>query len=127
MLELQRQLASLGYWLGTPDGTYGGLTQQAVTALQKAAGLSRDGVFGPQTAGALARGTRPAAHSGSGHVVEIDRARQLLMLVSNGHVDTVLNTSTGSGATYTVDGQTSLAVTPAGTYHVFRQVNGSDR
>ena len=127
MLALQRQLGSLGYWVGTPDGAYGELTQQAVVALQKAAGLPRDGVFGPRSAAALARGIQPSARTSSGHVVEINLARQLLLLVTNGHVDTVLNTSTGSGASYTVDGSTHIAVTPTGSYRIFRQVDGSDR
>ncbi|HEU5426654.1 MAG TPA: L,D-transpeptidase family protein [Actinocrinis sp.] len=127
VLALQRQLGSLGYWVATPDGTYGELTAQAVVAVQKAAGLSRDGVYGPRTAAALARATRPTAHSGSGHVIEIDLARQLLLLVTNGHVDTVLDTSTGSGAAYTVSGETHIAVTPTGSYRIFRQVDGSDR
>ncbi len=127
VLDLQRQLNALGYWLGTPNGAYGQLTAQAVTALQKAAGLPRDGVFGPLTAQALARGIRPAARSASGHVIEVDLARQVLLIVTNGSVDTVLDTSTGSGATYTVDGQTALAVTPTGVYRIFRQVDGSDR
>ena len=37
--RLQQDLNAAGYWLGTPDGTYGHLTSQAVMALQKSAGL----------------------------------------------------------------------------------------
>lgn len=44
VLALQRRLHRLGYWLGAPDGTYGELTEQAVTAFQKVEGLPRDGV-----------------------------------------------------------------------------------
>ena len=44
---LQRDLTNLKYWLGTVDGSFGHLTQQAVYAIQKAAGLTRDGVVGP--------------------------------------------------------------------------------
>ena len=51
--DLQTRLSRLGYWLGTPDGVYGALTTQAVYAVQKAAGLSRDGVVGPRTWPAL--------------------------------------------------------------------------
>ena len=61
--RLQRRLDELGYWTGDSDGTYGPLTEQAVLALQKAAGLSRDGVAGPRTLAALERGVRPAARS----------------------------------------------------------------
>src|SRR5579862_7663502 len=66
---LQVYLTSLGYWLGTPDGTFGDSTQQAVWALQKAAGLSADGVVGPKTAAALAAGVVPKPRPTSGYVV----------------------------------------------------------
>lgn len=36
VLALQQQLVALGYWMGTPDGVFGTLTEQAVWALQKA-------------------------------------------------------------------------------------------
>ena len=126
VLELQRRLSAAGYWLGSANGQYGQLTEQAVVALQKAAGLPRDGRYGPLTAQALDRGVRPAARSTTGHVVEVDLARQLLLLVTNGHVDAVLDTSTGSGAAYTVDGGTYIASTPRGEFRIFRQVDGSD-
>ncbi len=37
---IQRRLWELKYWCGSADGSFGHLTQQAVWALQKAAGLS---------------------------------------------------------------------------------------
>ena len=123
--DLQQQLIDLGYWLPAADGRYGPLTSQAVLALQKAAGLSRDGVFGPRTRAALERGVRPRARSTSGHVVEVDKKHQLLMLVDNGRVSLVLNTSTGSGLHFThPDGRDDIAVTPSGRFRVTRQVDG---
>lgn len=127
VLALQQRLSAAGYWLGTPNGQYGELTEQAVVAVQKTAGLPRDGVYGPLTAAALARGVRPTARSKSGHVIEVDLPRQLLLLVTDGRVDAVLDTSTGSGAAYTVGGGTYTAVTPTGVFRIFREVNGSDR
>ncbi len=50
---LQVALASLGYSPGTIDGNYGTATQNAVVQFQKAAGLTADGVVGPQTRRAL--------------------------------------------------------------------------
>ena len=41
---VQERLTALGYWNGKADGSFGSLTRQAVFALQKAAGLGRDGV-----------------------------------------------------------------------------------
>ena len=47
--RLQELLNGLGYWVGPPNGVFGDSTQQAVWALQKAAGLTRDGVVGTRT------------------------------------------------------------------------------
>jgi peptidoglycan hydrolase-like protein with peptidoglycan-binding domain len=38
---VQRRLQKLGYWAGPVDGVVGPLTEQAVFAIQKAAGLER--------------------------------------------------------------------------------------
>ncbi len=126
MVALQQRLSSLGYWLGTPDGTFGDSTQQAVYALQKAAGISRDGVVGPITTQALAQGTvpQPRGTPGSGYVIEIDLEHGLLMMVKDGRLQTTLNTSTGGGYTYTQDGVTAVADTPTGHFAIFRQVDG---
>jgi peptidoglycan hydrolase-like protein with peptidoglycan-binding domain len=125
VLALQQRLAGLGYWLGHADGRFGRLTQQAVFALQKSAGLSRDGIVGPKTRAALTAGPRPQATlSGSG--IEIDLDRQILMVVREGAPTVILNTSTGSGEQYTSEGHTSTAYTPTGTFTVFRQVDGQD-
>lgn len=125
VLSVQQRLSSLGYWLGTPDGTYGYLTSQAVMALQKSAGLGRDGVFGPATARALAAGARPQSRIG-GTGIEIDLQRQVLLVVRGGAVTTILNTSTGSGQPFESYGQQHVAVTPRGSYSVFRVVDGND-
>ena len=126
VLAAQKRLTALGYWLGTPDGVYGPATAHAVTALQKVAGLSRDGILGPQTAKALKAGVRPKASSRRGDVIEVDLRHQVLLVVHNGAVRLVFDASTGSGAYYQSGGSTHHAVTPRGTYHVFRAVNGWD-
>lgn len=124
MLLLQRRLAALGYWLGTPDGVFGDTTEQAVYALQKAAGVARDGVVGARTRRALAQGVVPAPTSTTGHVVEIDLARNLLLLVNDGHLVATLNTSTGGGYTYLDQGVTSVARTPTGHFAIYWQYDG---
>lgn len=124
VLALQRRLSELGYWLGSPDGSFGSLTQQAVWAFQKSAGLRRDGVVGPRTRAALADGIRPRATL-RGDGIEIDLDRQVLLVVRGGQVRTVLNTSTGNGEEYTsTAGHLALAVTPRGSYSVYRAVDG---
>jgi peptidoglycan hydrolase-like protein with peptidoglycan-binding domain len=125
VLSVQQRLSSLGYWLGAPDGTYGYLTSQAVMALQKSAGIGRDGVFGPATRRALQAGVRPQSRIG-GTGVEIDLQRQVLLVVRGGAVTTILNTSTGNGEPFEMYGRQSRAVTPPGTFSVFRTVDGND-
>lgn len=124
--DLQRRLLSLGYWLGDPDGVYGHLTEQAVVALQKAAGLSADGVFGQQTKVALVSEVRPQPRRIVGSGVEVDLQRQLLMHVRAGVPHLIVNASTGSGTTYRQAGIDQVAVTPAGKHTVYREVDGRD-
>ena len=126
VVVLQQRLSALGYWCGVADGVFGDLTRQAVVAVQKVAGLGRDGVCGPMTWSALDRGVRPAARSRTGHVIEVDKARQVLLVVDGGRVGRVFNTSTGSGLRYWSAGAWHTAVTPAGSFRVFRQVNAWD-
>jgi Putative peptidoglycan binding domain/L,D-transpeptidase catalytic domain len=124
VLALQQRLNALGYWNGKADGTFGPLTQQAVYALQKVAGLSRDGVVGPKTRKALDQGVRPKPKSTEGHVVEINLERQVLMFVDDGTVSQIFNTSTGSNQHYEYQGNTYLADTPTGHFTVTRQIDG---
>ena len=126
VLALQQQLTALGYWLGKPDGHFGDLTQQAVYALQKAADLQRDGVVGAKTRAALAAGKRPTiTTTGSGHRIEINKKTQLLLIIDGTKVTTILNTSTGSGRTFLEKGNTEVAVTPSGSFHIDRQIDGN--
>jgi lipoprotein-anchoring transpeptidase ErfK/SrfK len=126
VVALQKRLTELGYWNGKADGNFGGTTQQAVFALQKAAGIGRDGTVGPQTRKALDTGVRPKAKSkaGTGYLVEINLKKQLLMFVKDGSVVATLNTSTGSNRHYDYQGQTYLADTPTGHFKVGRQIDG---
>ncbi len=123
VVALQQRLQELGYFLLEVDGAYGPATQQAVWALQKAAGLYRDGVVGPQTQAALDRGVRPTPVSSSGKVVEIDLDRQLVLAVEDGHVVRTINASSGNGETFEALGRTYRANTPRGTFAVYMERN----
>ncbi|WP_026123757.1 L,D-transpeptidase family protein [Nocardiopsis chromatogenes] len=123
---VQERLAELGYWTGGADGAFGTDTALAVQALQKAAGIDRDGIVGPDTRGALDDGVRPSAETADGRAVEIDLDRQLLMTVEDGEVQQVFSTSTGSGEPYTSRGERHIATTPTGSYQVFREVDAWD-
>jgi peptidoglycan hydrolase-like protein with peptidoglycan-binding domain len=114
IIDLQNRLIELGYWLGQPDAGYGDLTRQAVLAFQKAEGLGRDGIAGPETLGRLATAGRAVGRSTSGNLIEIDIARQLLLVIQNGQVQWAFNTSSGKSST----------PTPRGQYTVERQIDG---
>ncbi|HEX4175040.1 MAG TPA: peptidoglycan-binding protein [Acidimicrobiales bacterium] len=124
VVQLQQQLYALGYWVDTTGGSFDDSTEQAVYALQKAAGLPTDGVVGPQTWAALQSGVVPHPRPMAGYQIQIDLENDLLMVVNNGHLEWTLNTSTGGGYTYTQDGVTSVANTPTGVFQTFRQVDG---
>ena len=126
VLALQQRLTSLGYWLGGDDGAFGDLTRQGVVAIQKVAGLSRDGICGPLTWSRVDAGIRPRAQSARGHVVEIAMTTQTLLIVDSGVIRRIYNTSTGSNQRYFQDGNWHIAVTPSGTFRVFRRVDGWD-
>lgn len=117
VLDLQRQLVELGYWLGEVDGRFGSQTEHAVVALQKVAGLERSGLFDEATRAALVAGRRPVVRSSVGRVVEIDLSTQVLTVVTDGRVEWVFDTSTGRVA----------GTTPVGQWTVERQIDGYRR
>lgn len=119
VLKLQQDLSNLKYWLGTPDGSFGHLTQQAVFALQKAAGLSRDGVAGPRTQDAIRRGVQPGRRITSGTGFEVSKDSQLLIATWDGGLSYILNTSTGSGERYYSGGRWKRATTPTGDFRMY--------
>ncbi|MFC7878651.1 L,D-transpeptidase family protein [Isoptericola sp. NPDC057391] len=124
VVALQERLQELGYFLQDADGSFGPATQQAVWALQKAAGQYRDGVVGPKTQAALDDGVRPQAQSSSGKAIEIDLDKQLLMTVEDGKVTRIINASSGNGDTYEAKGRTYHATTPRGSFAVYMERNG---
>lgn len=120
---LQQRLVDLGYFLPSVDGDFGPATQQAVWALQKAAGAARDGLVGPVTQAALDAGTRPAPRSTAGRVIEVDLHRQLVLAVDDGVVTRIINASSGNGELYDANGRQLRAFTPTGDFTVVRQID----
>lgn len=120
---LQQRLQDLGYFVTSVDNAYGGETQQAVFALQKAGGLYRDGVVGDATQAAADDGVVPQAETSSGKVLEIDIDRQLVLAVEDGQIVKTINASSGNGETYEAKGNTYTAYTPRGSFAVYREEN----
>ncbi|HEV2760814.1 MAG TPA: L,D-transpeptidase family protein [Acidimicrobiales bacterium] len=125
VLDLQRRLRGLGYWLGSLNDSFGPLTEQAVTAFQKVEGMTADGVAGPATQAALSAAERPST-AAAGDLLEVDKERQVLFVVRGGTVAWVLNVSTGTELPYRIDGRTELADTPVGRWKVAWAVDGVD-
>ena len=62
VVELQRNLNTLGYNVGTPDGAFGNGTKEAVIKFQKTYGLSADGVAGKSTQDAITTAVNRKTH-----------------------------------------------------------------
>ena len=113
---LQRQLAALGYVVGTP-GQYDGRTARAVHAFRKLTGMDRNylatrDVFDRLAKGAGAYRVRYPDH---GHHVEADLTHQVLALIDNGKVQRIYPTSSGAPSTPTVLGSFSVYSKTPGT------------
>ncbi|HEX2029764.1 MAG TPA: cell wall-binding repeat-containing protein [Nitriliruptorales bacterium] len=122
---VQDRLVQLGYWLGQPDGTFGSLMTQAVYAFQKVEGLSRTGSIDPATRERLQVAARPVPRNvHAGRYVEVDKTRQVLLVVQDGAVLHAFNTSTGTGEFYNENGHSGYAITPEGSFTFFRQIDG---
>ena len=52
VVDIQRLLKTKGYYSGALDGIYGPATTSAVASYQRTKGITADGIWGPQTAGA---------------------------------------------------------------------------
>lgn len=123
--SVEQRLVELRYWLGEPDGTFDGLTQQAVYAFQKANDIAVDGRVGPQTRSELASSVELTPQSSAGRVIEVDKAKQLLYAVLDGQVQWVFHTSTGTERPYRhPSGHRAVADTPGGRHQVIWQVDG---
>ena len=121
---LQRRLHELGYQVQEADGQFGQETHHAVVAFQKVNRLARDGVVGPITRRALEhpRIPKPRSTKGGFHI-EADLTLQVVYMVRDGRVREILDASSASGQSYTVDGDVRLAVTPLGSFQIQRKID----
>lgn len=123
----QQRLADLTYMIGPINGVFGSNTGYAVTAFQKVSGLPRTGVIDGATAAALGTATIPTAtYSSPPNHIEVDIARQVLMVVYGGQVTTTVAVSTGSGETFYEKDSPGKhhAITPNGVFSVLWKYSG---
>ncbi|MEU8386313.1 L,D-transpeptidase family protein [Streptosporangium sp. NPDC048865] len=123
---LQTRLAELGYAPGRIDGRYGGATLSAVWAFQKVNGLSPTSTVARRTWDALEAPLAPKVlvPNGKPTRVEVNLAKQVMVLYVGGAVKLVSHTSSGSGIAYcetaTWEGRSQRfcgdARTPTGDY-----------
>lgn len=123
--ELQRRLRALHYEPGAADGRFGKATEYAVFAFEKTQGLAPTGQVGPADNAALASPVPPVVlrPNAASERIEVDMARQLLVVYRGGRVALISHVSTGSGRRYcTIKCQT--AVTPIGSFTLRRHLDG---
>jgi N-acetylmuramoyl-L-alanine amidase len=122
---LQRQLVRLHYDVGSVSGRYGYDTLHAVVPFQKVNRLARDGVVGPVVRARLGMSRVPRMRERRrGWHIEVDLTRQVIMLAKNGAVVRIVDTSSGNGRPYFVDGRRYIANTPTGRFAITRKING---
>jgi N-acetylmuramoyl-L-alanine amidase len=113
--SLQRRLVTLGYLERSRiNGIFGKETWDAVVALQGWEQIHRDGVVGPQTRRALRHAQTPQPWLRLRRALEIDLARQVLLVVENGTVQRAVHASTGA-----------FFPTPKGRFAVVRRLRES--
>ena len=127
--ELQERLAELGYRPGDASGRFDADTASAVLAFQKAEGLQRDSIVGPEVEVHLAdpEGAGPKK-TDAGPRVEVDLDRQIMFVIDASGNVTTINVSTGSGREFQSAEEGKgivLAHTPIGEFEVIRSIDGN--
>ena len=126
MLEAEKLLAGLGYWILKVDGRADASTRHSIMAFQKVEGRKRTGVLSSADFVALRNAAAPQARHLTGAVhVEVDITRQVLFLVNaDGSVTRILPVSSGNEKKYFDQGQWQIAHTPRGQFRIVHKING---
>lgn len=103
---VEEQLHHQRYHVGAVNGRLDETTIGAFFAFQKVAGLTPDGVFGSESWRAMIAAPTIAPQRGdlTGDRVEVNIARQLILVVRGGEVEKIFHTSTGKASTPTIRG-----------------------
>jgi hypothetical protein len=125
--ELQRRLAALKYYPGVADGRFGPDTLEAVWAFQETQGLRPSDEVNQAMERALARPRAPRVlvPHGAPLRVEVNLAREVLVLYKAGKVALISHVSTGGGYYYcSPGGGCGYAITPAGNFSTVTYMPG---
>lgn len=127
VLALQELLVEKGLLRLTPDGTYGGATEQAMMALHKESWHTR--LFGfVEGDWELLAGYQPSGfpdRPSEPNRIEVDISRQVLFYIVNHEVVATIPISSGNGALYTsTAGGLAVAHTPRGDFVAQRHIVG---
>jgi peptidoglycan hydrolase-like protein with peptidoglycan-binding domain len=126
VLAMEQRLAALHYDVGTPDGHFGPADQFGVVAFEKVHGMARTGRATDDVLAAMAATADPAplVPTGGATRVEVDIPRQVLFLYEADKLRAILPVSTGSGVHYCEKGDCGDALTPGGSFRIFRKILG---
>ena len=127
VLALEQKLDTLHYDVGDVDGSFDRITAYAVMAFQKVKGMDRSGRATDDVVAAVdaEQGDPPSLVTGGPPTrVEVDIDRQVLFLYEGGTLSKILPVSTGSNARFCSEGWCRKAVTPGGSYEVYRAGRG---
>jgi len=124
MLDCERRLLDLGYWVESPDGRADESTVAAITAFRRVQGYFNIGRPNSADLPAL-EGARPLSADPGGARFEVDLGLQIIFFVDEaGRVSRILPASTGSGKKFTEGGWTRRARTPRGDFTVYKKLYG---
>jgi len=123
ILEAEQILQRLGYWTGPIDGEMDEASRHALIAFKKIAAQPATAQLTGTVLKALRKATRPSARFKGGFHIEVDLTRQVLFVVAeSGLVKLTLPVSTGNGTLFTENGWARYAVTPRGTFVVYKKI-----
>jgi hypothetical protein len=123
LLDTERLLLAQGYRPGPLDGCPDAATDFAILAFRRVHRLRQDEGFTPALMRLLRTGKSFRPQDSNGPHLEINLTRKLMYWVGpQGAIQTILPVSIGSGESYKYDNRVRLAVTPRGTFSVYRKI-----
>lgn len=125
IMEAEQRLSSLGYWTGPIDGSFDDNSKHALVAFQKIEGRKRRGKLTHDELEALRLAVRPEPRDSTYPHIEVDLARQVLMIVdADGQAHHIIPVCTGNEKNYMDHGESHRAHTPRGKFTVLRKIAG---